>query len=336
MDKSAGSIELKTSEGLKNRPDSKPGNQTSTKKSGRKSRVFLSICLAALAIILILAGTRIYHRIHYQRINLPIQLSNEEAVVKVVRDGLTAHNRAINISFTAKGYYRDQIETLTARLVDKALEPTDDPKQGDYIKFQYGGYQVTYSNPQNEKGSYDYSIRIVPSYYTTKAKEEEVDKAVQSYLDREGFTLLTSDYDRIKAAHDYIADHCEYDWRNSRLSHRHIKATAYGALINGEATCQGYSVALYRLLRESGVDCRVVTGDATSPVTGDTEYHAWNLVKLNGTWYNVDVSWDDETGTYDYFLKSDASFGDHVREAQYTTQEFQSAYPVSTADYLCP
>lgn len=293
----------------------------------------VSAAAGILAVFFIIAGIRAYHERHYQHINLPIVLSNEEDVVDTIREGLSTHNRKITITFTAKGQYSDEITTLTDRLVEKALEPTDDPKQGDYIRFQYGGYQVRYSNPQNAAGSYDYTIKILPDYFTTTGREEAVDKAVEDYLDTAGFTPFTSDYEKIKTAHDTIVNCCEYDWRNSQLTHRHIKSTAYGVLINGEASCQGYSVAMYRLLRESGIDCRIITGDATSPETGDTEYHAWNLVKLGGKWYNVDVSWDDQTGGYDYFLKSDASFSDHVREEKYDDAAFRETCPVSSADY---
>lgn len=299
----------------------------------RTGKVLLGLALTAAAGSLVLAGFRYAHRKRYQYLDLPIVLSNEEAVVGVVREGLTTHNRQITIRFTAKGQYHDQITTLTAGLVRKALEPTDDPKQGDYIRFQYGGYQVRYSNPQNAAGSYDYTIRILPTYYTTPAREEAVDEVVAAYLDQEAFSRRTSEYEKIRAAHDYLAAHCTYDWRNSRLLHRYSKATAYGALVKGEASCQGYSVALYRLLRESGIDCRILTGFATSPVTGIREYHAWNLVRLDGVWYNVDAAWDDETGSLDYFLKSDASFSSHEREEEYDDTAFRSAHPVSETDY---
>lgn len=303
------------------------------KRQNARWRIVAGIFAAVLGVCLLFFIIRSYQRRQYEYIDLPIVLSNEKEVVGVIRDGLTTHNNRITIQFTAKGQYQDQITTLTAGLVAKALEPTDDPKQGDYIRFQYGGYRVRYSNPQNAAGSYDYTIKILPTYYTTLGREEAVDQAVAAYLSESKFTRRTSDYEKIKTAHDYLTAHCEYDWRNSRLLHRYTKATAYGALINGEASCQGYSVAMYRLLRESGVDCRIVTGFATSPETGIREYHAWDLVALDGKWYNVDVAWDDEMGNLDYFLKADASFTSHVRDAEYDAASFRAAHPMSEEDY---
>ena len=42
--------------------------------------------------------------------------------------------------------------------------------------------------------------------------------------------------------------------------------------------------------------------------------HAWNMVKIGGYWYNVDVTWDDSRkDRYYYFLKSDLDFPGHRR-----------------------
>ena len=60
-----------------------------------------------------------------------------------------------------------------------------------------------------------------------------------------------------------------------------LKYTAYAAMINKTAVCQGYASLLYRLLLECGVDCRVVTG------YGNGGRHAWNIVEVDGKYYNV-------------------------------------------------
>lgn len=299
----------------------------------KKRTILIASILAALAAFFSVLGVRQYHRSHYKYIALPIVLSNEEEVVKTIRDGMTAHEKQINIEFTAKGDYSDYIVSLADSLVDKALEVTDDPKQGDYIRFQYGGFRVNYGKALNAEGKYDYTVHILPTYYTSLAKEESVDEVVNNFLTENEFSRATPDEEKIKAAHDFIAARCEYDWRNSLLIHRHNKSTAYGALVSGEASCQGYSVAMYRLLMEAGIKCRVITGYATSPATGEREYHAWNLVCLDGKWYNVDVSWDDETDSLDYYLKSDASFSTHERDAEYDSGNFRSAYPSASGDW---
>lgn len=70
--------------------------------------------------------------------------------------------------------------------------------------------------------------------------------------------------------------------------------TAYGALANGKAVCQGYSFAYKLLLRRAGVPAVYVGSDSMQ--------HAWNMVQMeNNGWYHVDVTWDDpilHTSTY--------------------------------------
>ena len=77
--------------------------------------------------------------------------------------------------------------------------------------------------------------------------------------------------------------------------------TAYGALVENSrgakhrAVCDGYAQAYQYLLRQAGICAAQVTGKADTPegtLWGDA-YHAWNIVKLDDEWYEVDCCWDD-------------------------------------------
>ena len=59
-------------------------------------------------------------------------------------------------------------------------------------------------------------------------------------------------------------------------------------LIDGIGVCQGYTMA-YRLLLD-----RVNIKSGT--VMSDIKNHVWNLIQIGGSWYHVDVTWDDPTG----------------------------------------
>lgn len=110
----------------------------------------------------------------------------------------------------------------------------------------------------------------------------------------------TSQFDKIKYIHDYIINNCQYA---SSLNNNNI-FTAYGALVEGNAVCEGYSKAFAILCNEVGIDCYLMTGDGVTS-SGSTP-HMWNLVKCDGQWYHMDVTWDDPTGgtptlSYAYF-----------------------------------
>ncbi len=82
--------------------------------------------------------------------------------------------------------------------------------------------------------------------------------------------------------HDFVCKNVEYD--NARTSKNNL--TAYGALIDGVAVCEGYARAVQLLLNQIGIPCRLVCGEAG-------EAHMWNLVKIDGKWHHLDATWDD-------------------------------------------
>ena len=113
---------------------------------------------------------------------------------------------------------------------------------------------------------------------------------------------------QVLAVHDWLVRHVAYDQDDSRASH-----TAYGLFANATAVCEGYSQAFMLAMERLGVPCVIVRSE-------DME-HQWNMVCIDGTWYHVDVTWDDPTpdqGTHGevsqkHFLRSD----DSMRELGY-------------------
>ena len=77
---------------------------------------------------------------------------------------------------------------------------------------------------------------------------------------------------------------------------------------------------------EVGVDARIITGYGGGP-------HAWNIVELDGKYYNVDVTWDEGQPYPSWFLLYPASFYNHYRSPEYDTASFHKAYPMTQADY---
>ena len=103
--------------------------------------------------------------------------------------------------------------------------------------------------------------------------------------------------DRIRSIHDAVAFRAVYD-----KSAEHC-GNAYGALVEGKAKCDGYSYAFNYLCRMNGISSLCIVGTADGEKDGG---HAWNMVRTGGSWYYVDVTWDDipcpECAVYDYFL----------------------------------
>ncbi|MCR5774574.1 MAG: hypothetical protein K6G42_05770 [Lachnospiraceae bacterium] len=110
-------------------------------------------------------------------------------------------------------------------------------------------------------------------------------------------------YDQEKAAHDSILDNFSYN-----LS-AEMNQSAYSGFANNSTVCAGYARCFQYIMQTLGVPCYYCRGYAGEP-------HAWNIIKLDGDYYNVDATWDDsdQTWKYEYFNVSDDDIaGDHRR-----------------------
>lgn len=135
-----------------------------------------------------------------------------------------------------------------------------------------------------------------------------------------------SEYEKVKAIHDYLVIHVNYDYENLSAGTLPDSAfTADGALLMHSAVCEGYAKAFSLLCDLSGVENTLVYGTADDG-TG-VQSHAWNQVRIDGAWYNMDVTWDDplmngrvvtdgSNMIYDYFLVPDTVLaGNHTAES---------------------
>jgi len=95
------------------------------------------------------------------------------------------------------------------------------------------------------------------------------------------------EFERELALHDALVAMCDYTEEE-----RSDKATAYGALVERSASCEGYSKAMLLLLELQGMEACIITGNASNE-GGQSGGHAWNQVRVGGAWYHLDATWDD-------------------------------------------
>lgn len=114
-------------------------------------------------------------------------------------------------------------------------------------------------------------------------------------------TMTTND--KIKVFHDYIINNTKFDTaiENSLDRLNSSSYTAYGLLIDHLAICGGYTDTMAIYLNKLNIkNYRISTTE-----------HVWNLVNLDNSWLNLDVTWDDPVTSdgsdmlmYDYYLIS--------------------------------
>lgn len=245
--------------------------------------------------------------------------TKEEAAAHI-REHLKARDESFNVYYYSEySVRREDLEDLMA----EALKHTGDPKAGDSLSWQLEEWQC-----QTKAYTYygEYEINFEVKYYTTAEQEAELDAAVANVLQELDVESKTS-YEKILAVYDYICKNITYDYVHLEDTTYMRKHTAYAALVDKTAVCQGYALLLYRMLLELGVENRLVVG-----ISGD-ENHAWNIVEIDGLHYNLDATWDAGKTEYDYFLRCEENFENHVRYLEYETFSFHERHPMGVTDY---
>ena len=111
--------------------------------------------------------------------------------------------------------------------------------------------------------------------------------AMQVKLDQlvdQANTLCQTDMEKVFYVHEWLVQNIAYD-------REHLKDDVQddhnlrGTLLEGTAVCDGYAKTYALTLRKLGITGVLVTSKAIN--------HAWNMVELDGNWYQVDCTWDD-------------------------------------------
>ncbi len=133
-------------------------------------------------------------------------------------------------------------------------------------------------------------INITVHYLYSEEEINMITKKVDEIYN-EVVTNDMSDYEKIKVIHDYIVDHSKYDVeRNDNDTSNYISYKAYGPLIEGYATCSGYTDAMALFLEKMEIKNFKV---ATELMQKDISGHVWNAVYLDNQWLHLDLTWDD-------------------------------------------
>lgn len=259
-------------------------------------------------------------------------MSFDEAL-EYFKDGIK--NRSENIA--PFKFYMDQSlisDTTFLSLFDEDMKRhTGISTEGDV--FIWEPMSASYSYEFAYDGTY-FWVNItsyVPEYLTTVEQENETVNAIREEIKKLNLNGM-SDYDKIYTIYDYICSHVTYDSENTSNGSgtnegKKQAHSAYGAIINHKAVCQGYVLLMYRMLLEAGIDNRIVAGPD----------HAWNHVKLGDKYYYCDATWDaynpEKTeANFSYFLCGTSDYrrnGSHhfIHDAEYIEK-----YPTPVYGYF--
>jgi hypothetical protein len=226
-----------------------------------------------------------------------------EALKKAVYTQMVARNGNFSISYVGSEVYS---------IMNNAQNFFVDVYAGndDYLEWNRNRFYYKYAQIENR---IDFSFEV--TYLTTKTQEAYVDARVNSIL-ADIILPQMNDYEKLIAVHAYICDHVSYDNTLTKYS-------AYNALADGEAVCQGYALLMDKMLERVGVKSIIIDGDIPEGP------HAWNLVQIEGTWYHVDAT-NDDTNSNKFLLKTDQ----YMRSQSYTWDS--QLFPLATKVFVVP
>jgi len=154
---------------------------------------------------------------------------------------------------------------------------------------------------------------VKPDYKYTKSAADGYTDAINKCLRVFDGLKGKSDIEKELFVHDFCLNNFIYDH-----SFRDNSYSVLGPVLNRTAVCEGIAKFVKLAFDYLGVESLVVSGKAKNPVQGSvTEAHAWNIVKIGGKAYHLDVTFDmtlkNKTNRYDYFNLSDQDIKkDHI------------------------
>lgn len=250
-----------------------------------------------------------------------------ESAAAELKEQIMAHEEVatIRLAWSTKPD-NDTWNRLCEQIMLTALAHTGVPTEGDYLRYEHGGYST--DGAVVLKGGryvcrFDYSLL----HFTTLEQENELTPIVDSIL--ESLSLDgKNDYQKVFAIYQYLCDNVKYGGNGN------LKYTAYSALKNKLALCQGYSAAFYRLCLAAGVDNRFIKSTEMG--------HAWNIVRMGGLYFELDSTWDagEKPEDYRFFLKGSTYWlANHINSGisvlgdQFENSDFAAQYTLPTYDY---
>lgn len=164
-----------------------------------------------------------------------------------------------------------------------------------WIALSDSSFSYTYQTTADSEGRYPISFCFMEPLSNRKKMMQELEAAAEQLLAE--VDLTKSDPEITLQVHDLLIDLVEYDYSAVSTDHN-LAHTAYGALVMNDgkkantAVCDGYSRAYQYLLQKAGICCLMICGTAGED-EDSAEPHSWNMVFLDGDWYETDCTWDD-------------------------------------------
>lgn len=209
---------------------------------------------------------------YYEKLN-----KSEKDIYRTIANGVMNLKKNITIDVTKEDNY-DRVKTD----IEVALNAffADHPE----VFFVNDKYEISIINALVTN-----IVELKLNYISDNKTEidsmkEEMNAKIQEINSK--LTKAKTNYEKELLIHDILASSISYYAHTNYDEIPNIKHTAYGALVENSAVCDGITKAFQIILDNNNIESVFVSG------TTDNIAHAWCKVKLDNDWYNVDLTSD--------------------------------------------
>lgn len=159
---------------------------------------------------------------------------------------------------------------------------------------------------------------LIPQYFCSRDQIQTYNTRIENIVNQLMLDLQLSEAtetEKIRRVHDYFCENIIYDSEsqtNISLNRLVAAHSIIGVFAKQRAVCEGISKAFKLVLNTADVKCIVVDGLGDSEEAGGNKNgrHAWNIVRIDGKPYHMDLTWDLASSrqgciNYDYYCLPD-------------------------------
>lgn len=208
------------------------------------------------------------------------------------------------------------LDSKSLTFVFKAID-RDYPEYGFYwnhdlcVFERRGGYKI--------KIQYRYSAEMV------REKLHKINRYIEeNIMPYVYWKRCNTDKEIVAAVYEYLARRVTYSKKRDDGTYPHCAYTIE-TLLNQVGVCQGVSLSMQYILRQYQIDCLYISGYTSGDVIKhpDDSTHGWLLVRLDGRFYHLDLTWDLNKNGFDYFLLNDREI--RAKDHRWNAKRFPKA-----------
>ena len=163
----------------------------------------------------------------------------------------------------------------------------------------------------------DTTVKFYTSYIDPKgiiASNEKLEIDINSYMlildkleyfKKKCLEVCSTDMDKVLYTIANMANYITYGSKTNRT----ISCLTNGLLLKA-GVCVDIAISFWKCMDTLGIECIFVKGISNSQYSNALTYanHAWNQVKINSAWYNLDLTWLITDNIEDFVLADDETF----------------------------